>query len=285
MVIALPRGMGCQQMWPIRLNVQEVPSNGNTQVNKRQYCSNFLLSNLPENIENPVLDRYVNYIVVLQLHWTNEDVRRRGLVDSPRPSPLWSRAGSLKGMPTYHPSNCPMSDQEVPPVEFRTAADLHEETGRTAGTGGGVLDAAADADTDVDAAAHADTDVDAEVDVEFVVPSRPTRRYRSGGGLRYEGGTTYTLSPDPPREEDDLSTLLEGVLDANAYRYGNWMELPMPVYLVHDDQTNDTFRVAVRDGTIEFRVLPETDPAGLRALYDRIDAASDAVWSVECRRG
>lgn len=188
-----------------------------------------------------------------------------------------------------------MSDQEVPPVEFRTAADLHEETGRTAGTGGGVPDADADADVDadadtdvdadVDAAADTDTDVDGEVDVEFAVPSRPTRRYLSGGGLRYEGGTTYTLSPDPPREEDDLSRLLEGVLDGNAYRYGNWMELPMPVYLVHDDRTNDTFRVAVRDGTIEFRVLPETDPAGLRALYDRIDAASDTVWLVECRRG
>jgi hypothetical protein len=57
----------------------------------------------------------------------------------------------------------------------------------------------------------------------------------------------------------------------------------MPLYLVHDDETGDTFRVAIRDGVVEFHVLPETSPAGLRDLYERLVAASDTTWSVTCR--
>jgi hypothetical protein len=57
----------------------------------------------------------------------------------------------------------------------------------------------------------------------------------------------------------------------------------MPVYLVHDDETGDTFRVAVRDGTVQLYVLPDTDPPGLRAFYDRLDRRTESAWSVTCR--
>lgn len=115
----------------------------------------------------------------------------------------------------------------------------------------------------------------------FAIPAHPTRRYLPGGGLSYEGETVFTLSPDPPRDDGTLVSLVEGVLSGEAYRYGDWVDLPMPLYLVHDDETGDTFRVTVRDGTVEFHVLPETEPAGLRALYERLDGASDCDWTVD----
>ena len=53
--------------------------------------------------------------------------------------------------------------------------------------------------------------------------------------------------------------------------------------IVHDDETGDVFRVAVRNGQIEFHVLPATEAPGLRALYDRLVAADDRSWQVDCR--
>jgi hypothetical protein len=115
----------------------------------------------------------------------------------------------------------------------------------------------------------------------FHVPERPTRRYRRDGGVEYVGGTVFSLAPAADRSDDELATLVERVLAAEAYRYGDWFDLPMPLYLVHDDGTHDTFRVSVRDGRVELHVLPETDSAGLRAFHGRLAEHGD--WTVERR--
>ena len=120
-------------------------------------------------------------------------------------------------------------------------------------------------------------------DPTFSIPQRPTRRYRRRGGVEYEGETVFTLRPERDSEERSLTALAESVLGRGPYRYGDWFDLPMPVYLVHDDETGDTFRVAVRDGTIRLYVLPDTDPPGLRAFYDRLDRRTESAWSVTCR--
>jgi hypothetical protein len=117
----------------------------------------------------------------------------------------------------------------------------------------------------------------------FAIRQRPTRRYPRRGGVEYEGETVFILEPDADVADAALSESLESVLEAGPYRYGDWFDLPMPLYLVHDDDTGDTFRVAVRDGRVEFHVLPATDPPGLRALYERILARSDHGWSVDSR--
>ena len=117
----------------------------------------------------------------------------------------------------------------------------------------------------------------------FAIRQRPTRRYPRRGGVEYEGGTVFEVTPAPPREDEALAALVESVLEADPYHYGDWFDLPMPLYLVHDDDTGDTFRVTVRDGVVEFHVLPATDPPGLRRLYDRLVAATDCEWSVNSR--
>ena len=117
----------------------------------------------------------------------------------------------------------------------------------------------------------------------FAIRQRPTRRYPRRGGVEYEGGTVFEVTPAAPREDGTLAVLVESVLEDEPYRYGDWFDLPMPLYLVHDDDTGDTFRVAVRDCRVEFHVLPATDPPGLRALYDRLAARSDCGWSVASR--
>lgn len=116
----------------------------------------------------------------------------------------------------------------------------------------------------------------------FDIPSRPTRRF-SRQTVEYEGETVFELHPDPGTGDATLAALVERVLGEKPYRYGDWFELPMPLYLVHDGETGDTFRVAVRDGRVELHVLPATESSGLRALYDRLAAASDREWSVRCR--
>ncbi|WP_435194993.1 hypothetical protein [Natronomonas sp. EA1] len=118
---------------------------------------------------------------------------------------------------------------------------------------------------------------------DFTITERPTRRYPRGGGVEYEGQMVFTLVPTPERSDDTLAALVESVLDEEPYTYGDWFDLPMPLYLVHDDETGDTFRVAVRDGRVEFHILPATGEAGLHALYDRLVAASDARWHVDRR--
>ncbi|MFQ3318340.1 MAG: hypothetical protein ACI8UR_000849 [Natronomonas sp.] len=119
----------------------------------------------------------------------------------------------------------------------------------------------------------------------FAIPERPERRYPRRGGVEYEGETVFSLTPTAEQPDADLAALVEAVLEQPPYRYGDWFDLPMPLYLVHDDETGDTFRVAVRDGTVEFHVLPATESAGLRALHRRLDAASDCGWAVRCRTG
>lgn len=120
---------------------------------------------------------------------------------------------------------------------------------------------------------------------EFVIPARPNRRYPRNGGVEYVGGTVFSFDPGVDQSEEELAALVESVLDSESYRYGNWFDLPMPLYLVHDDSTHDTFRVAVRDGRVEVHVLPATDSEGVRALHDRLVEASDATfeWRVERR--
>jgi hypothetical protein len=117
----------------------------------------------------------------------------------------------------------------------------------------------------------------------FAIPRRPERRYPRRGGVEYEGETVFSLTPAADCEDAELARLVESVLESEPYRYGDWFDLPMPLYLVHDDETGDTFRVAVRDGALEFHVLPDTDPEGLRALYERLTDRCDASWRVERR--
>jgi len=117
----------------------------------------------------------------------------------------------------------------------------------------------------------------------FAIRQRPTRRYPRRGGVEYEGGTVFEVTPAAPREDGALAILVESVLEDEPYRYGDWFDLPMPLYLVHDDDTGDTFRVAVRDGVVEFHVLPATEPPGLRRLYERLREATDCEWSVSAR--
>jgi hypothetical protein len=117
----------------------------------------------------------------------------------------------------------------------------------------------------------------------FAIPDRPERSYPRHGGVEYRGGTVFRLVPDRDRETAPVASVVESVLDGHEYRYGDWFDLPMPLYLVHDDGTNDTFRVAVRDGTVELHVRPETSPAGLQALYERLAAATACGWEVERR--
>jgi hypothetical protein len=116
----------------------------------------------------------------------------------------------------------------------------------------------------------------------FTIPARPERRYPYEGGVEYEGETVFRLQPRPPQSNDSLDSVLRRVLDRAPYRYGDFFDLPMPLYLVRDDETGDVFRVSVRSGQIRLHVLPETESAGLRALYDRLAEEWNVEWAVEC---
>jgi hypothetical protein len=117
----------------------------------------------------------------------------------------------------------------------------------------------------------------------FAIAEWPRRRYPRRGGVEYQGQTAFDLAPALAVDDDDLVELVESVLSADGYTYGDWFDLPMPLYVVHDAETGDTFRVAVRDGTVEFHALPGTDPPGLRRLFEGLRAASGWTWSVERR--
>lgn len=117
----------------------------------------------------------------------------------------------------------------------------------------------------------------------FAIPEPPVRRYPRRGGVEYEGQTVFSLTPADPLDDPELASLVRSVLEGGPYRYGDWFDLPMPLYLVHDDVTGDTFRVAVRDGDVEFHVLPDTEPEGLRRLYDRLVDASEMTWYADRR--
>jgi len=121
-------------------------------------------------------------------------------------------------------------------------------------------------------------------DGRFSIPARPERRYPRAGGVEYEGGTVFVLEPVPPQDDARLRELVESVLEGEPYTYGDWFDLPMPLYLVHDGDTGDVFRVSVRDGRVRLHVLPATDPEGLAAIYRRLRAADDDLeWSLTRR--
>ena len=117
----------------------------------------------------------------------------------------------------------------------------------------------------------------------FHIPARPEREYPYSGGVEYQGETVFVLTPSPEQSTGRLETLVDDVLDAGPYRYGDFLNLPMVLYLVRDEETRDVFRVSVRDGAVRLHVLPETEPAGLRALYDRLDGETAWEWHVDCR--
>ncbi|WP_266080107.1 hypothetical protein [Haladaptatus caseinilyticus] len=116
----------------------------------------------------------------------------------------------------------------------------------------------------------------------FSIPHRPRRRYPRGGGVSYEGETIFRLSPGTECSEKQLTTLVRNVLDDEPYTYGDWFDLPVPMYLVHDHNRDTTFRVVVRYESVELHVLPDTRSEGLRAIYRRLSALSDITWSVSC---
>ncbi|MEF8852554.1 MAG: hypothetical protein V5A28_09065 [Haloarculaceae archaeon] len=117
-------------------------------------------------------------------------------------------------------------------------------------------------------------------DPSFAIPGRPRRTYPRSGGVEYEGETVFELEPDAGRTDAALDGLVSAVLDEGPYRSGDFMDLPMKLYLVRDEETTDVFRVAVRGGTVRLHVLPETGSEGLRRFYDRLVARSACEWRV-----
>ena len=116
----------------------------------------------------------------------------------------------------------------------------------------------------------------------FEIPVRPRRRYPRAGGLEYEGDTTFTLTPAVDRSEPALREFVEALLADGPYQFGDFIDLPMPLYLVRDDDTADVFRISIRGGCVQLHVLPATESAGLRSFYERLTARSDTTWRVEC---
>ena len=116
----------------------------------------------------------------------------------------------------------------------------------------------------------------------FAIPARPRRRYPSTGGVEYEGQTMFRLQPATERSPATLRELVETVVAEGPYRSGEFVDLPMPLWLVRDEATADVFRVSIRNGRIRLHVLPETDSEGLRGFYERLVATDDCAWSVEC---
>ena len=113
----------------------------------------------------------------------------------------------------------------------------------------------------------------------FAIPARPTRRFRRDG-VEYEGEVLFVCQPNAGLERD-LEELVAATLADGPYRYGDFLDLPMALYLVRDEETGDVFRVSVRDGAVRLHVLPATEPAGLRAFYHRLADRSSVEWDVE----
>ena len=116
----------------------------------------------------------------------------------------------------------------------------------------------------------------------FTIPVRPERRFPRRGGVEYEGDTTFRLIPDGDHDGAGLEALVEGVLADGPYRSGDFLELPMALWLVRDDETADVFRVSIRNGSVRLHVLPSTEPVGLRRFYQRLTDQDDCTWRVEC---
>jgi len=119
-------------------------------------------------------------------------------------------------------------------------------------------------------------------DPSFTIPAHPQRRFPHGSGVEYEGGTEFRLTPDAERATPELADTVVDILADGPYRYGDFHDLPMPLWLVRDEETADVFRVAVRDGTVRLHVLPTTEPDGLRRFFERLRASDpDLPWSVD----
>ena len=102
---------------------------------------------------------------------------------------------------------------------------------------------------------------------------------------RPDANRSDTDHPDADLADADLVQTVDEVLGAGPYQYGDFHELPMPLWLVRDRETGDAFRVAVRNGEVQLHVLPRTDAPGLRAFYERLEAASeDHGWRVRTRQ-
>lgn len=116
----------------------------------------------------------------------------------------------------------------------------------------------------------------------FSIPARPTRRFPHGSGVEYEGGTEFELTPDREHTEAELVAVVTDILSTGPYRYGDFHDLPMPLWLVRDEGTTDVFRVAVRDGTVRLHVLPTTQPDGLCRFYERLRESDPSLsWRVD----
>jgi len=119
-------------------------------------------------------------------------------------------------------------------------------------------------------------------DPSFAIPARPRRRYPTSGAVEYEGQTMFLLEPAVERAQPELRDLVEAVVADGPYRSGEFIDLPMALWLVRDEETADVFRVSIRNGRVRLHVLPETQSDGLRRFYERLGAASDCEWSVDC---
>ena len=110
----------------------------------------------------------------------------------------------------------------------------------------------------------------------FEIPAYP-RRVFSRDGVEHDGMTAFTLTPtvdcDPP-------SAVGRVVSADRYVYGDWFDLPVPVYLVYDRVVSTVFRVVCHPDRVELRVLPSTEPAGLEAFYRAVRTETDVDWSV-----
>lgn len=120
-------------------------------------------------------------------------------------------------------------------------------------------------------------------DPTFEIPAWPERRYPYDDGVTYEGATVFRLTPVGEGVEGTLVELVETVLRTGPYRFGDYYDLPMPVYLARDEGTGDVFRVSVRDGRVGLHVLPATGSSGLRAFFERLTGRTGVEWTVDCR--
>lgn len=120
-------------------------------------------------------------------------------------------------------------------------------------------------------------------DDSFRIPVRPERTYPRSGGLEYEGEVVFELHPSDEYTDADLEGVLTAILVEERYRFADFFELPLPLYLVRDEETTDVFRVSIREGSVRLHVLPATESDGLRAFYDRLDAETETAWAVERR--
>jgi hypothetical protein len=148
-----------------------------------------------------------------------------------------------------------------------------------------------EADPDLSFATAADLrSADDESDGPFENLQHPERTFQRAGGMQYEGATVIELRRTAEDvDETALATLAREVLVEGPYRFGDWFDLPLPVFLVHDDRTGDTFRVAVRDDAVELHVRSATGAEGLRRFRDRLVAADGSTvtadWQVTRRTG